>query len=174
MDYRVRSADLRELVKHPELARQNGTATVLSGTGAFVSSISTLSAIAAAPDAREQLQELIDALREEEWAFAMSVMDEDDTGIFNTLYLIPVPDGRHGPRIKVMIDPARAVRPGGKEATVPFDPGKKAEGPISADLERQVRAFIDLNREALMREWNREYSSTKKFLADLKPLPSKR
>jgi hypothetical protein len=81
---------------------------------------------------------------------------------------------RHGPRIKVAIDPANAVRPGGKEATVPFDPNKAASGPISPGLERQVREFIELNREVLLDYWNLKFSSTSKFLSQIKPLARSR
>jgi hypothetical protein len=102
----------------------------------------------------------------------MTILDEDDTGIKNNLWFQPVPGGQHGPRIKVMIDPPRAVRPGGKEATVPFD--SKALGDISSALEGQVRAFIDLNRDVLIKYWNLEYASTKKFLDELKPLSRRR
>lgn len=173
MSIAVRTADPDEFFRHPELTGQAGTATVLSGTGAMVMSIDELRSIAEAADALERLEALVDALQEEAWAFAMAVMDEDDTGIANTLWMVPVPEGRHGPRLKVMIDPMRAVRPGGVQATVPFDPDKPAEGPISEALEAKVRAFIALNREALMKEWRREYSSSKKFLADLEPLPKR-
>jgi hypothetical protein len=72
-----------------------------------------------------------------------------------------------------MIDPPKAVRPGRQQATVPFDADKPAEGTIPSALEREVRAFIELNREALLKEWNREFASTREFLAAIKPLPRK-
>jgi|SRR5579871_396415 hypothetical protein len=171
LNIRVRSSAFEELAAHPELAREG--ATVVSGTGAFVLPISLLQDMATAPDARQRLADLADALIEEEYAFAMTVLNEDDTGIFNTLWFQPAPGIAHGPRIKVMIDPPKAVRPGGQQATVPFDPDKPAEGGISSALERQVRAFIELNRDALLKEWNREFGSTREFLAAIKPLPKK-
>jgi hypothetical protein len=171
MSVTVRSSELAELTEKPELIQQAGTATLVTGTGAFISQISTLQEIAGAPDVRERLEDFVEALLEEEYAFAMTVLDEDDTGIRNSLWFQPTPGIRHGPRIKVMIDPMKAVRPGGKQATVPFAPDKPAEGDISQALERQVRAFIELNREVLMKEWNREFESSKKFLAAIKPLP---
>jgi hypothetical protein len=167
----IRSAAFEELMAHPELAGETNSATVVTGTEAFVAPISLLRELAKAPDAGQRLADIADALIEEEYAFALTVLDEDDTGIRNSLWFQPAPGIQHGPRIKVMIDPAKAVRPGGEQATVPFDPDKQAEGDISHALERQVRAFIELNREALMKEWNREFDSSKKFLAAIKPLP---
>jgi hypothetical protein len=170
----IATRDVTELTIHPELLRQTGTATVVSGTGAFFAQISTLQEIAAAPDAAKQLEAMVEALLEKQFEYAMTILDEDDTGIKNNLWFQPVPGGQHGPRIKVMIDPLRAVRPGGKEATVPFDSNAPATGDISSALEGQVRAFIDLNRDVLIKYWNLEYASTKKFLAELKPLPRRR
>jgi hypothetical protein len=170
-DFPVRSSDFSDLAIHPERARDG--VTVVPGTGTAVLPITLLDDIAKAPDAQQRLADVVDALIEEEYAFAMTVLDEDDTGIFNNLWYQPAPGIQHGPRIKVMLDPARAVRPGGKQASVPFDPNKAAEGDISPALERQVRDFIELNREALLKEWNREFGSTKQFLAALQPLPKK-
>jgi hypothetical protein len=170
-DIPVRSSDFSELAAHPELAREG--ATVVPGTGAFVLPITLLAEMATAPDARQRLANFADALIVEEYAFAITMLDEDDTGIVNSLRFQPAPGIQHGPRIKVMIDPATAVRPGGQQASVPFDPDRPAEGNISLALERQVRAFIELNRDVLLKEWNREFKSTKAFLAAIKPLPKK-
>jgi hypothetical protein len=170
-DIPVRSSDFSELAAHPELARDG--ATVVPGTGAFVLPITLLAEMATSPDARQRLADFADALIEEEYAFAMTVLDEDDTGIVNTLWFQPAPGIQHGPRIKVMIDPATAVLPGGQQASVPFDPDKPAECNISPALERQVRAFIELNREVRLKEWNRQFKSSKAFLAAIKPLPKK-
>jgi hypothetical protein len=171
----VRSADgFGELAAHPERVREANSATVIVGTGSYASQIQMLYEIAKEPDVRQRLEELADSLIEEEFAYAMAILDPDDTGITtNNLWFQPAPGIQHGPRIKVMIDPAFAVRPGGKQATVPIDPTKKAEGDISPALERQVRDFIALNLPVLIRYWNLEYSSTKKFLADLKPIPQR-
>jgi hypothetical protein len=170
-DIPVRSSDFSELAAHPELAREG--ATVVSGTGAFVLPIRLLAEMATAPDARQRLADIADALIEEEYAFAMTVLDEDDTGIVNTLWFQPAPGIQRRPLIKVMVNPATAVRPGGHQASVPFDPDKPAERDISPALERQMRAFIELNREVLLKEWNRQFKSTKAFLAAIKPLPKK-
>jgi hypothetical protein len=65
-----------------------------------------------------------------------------------------VPTSQHGPRIKVAIDPPDSIRQGGVEATVLFAADKPASDPIPPALERQVRAFIELNKPMLMDYWN--------------------
>jgi hypothetical protein len=170
MNITIRSSDFGELAKNPEF-HQPHTATVVQGTGTFVAPISLLRDIARAPDAVRQLEDVIEALTEQEFLYAMAILDADDTGIANTLWFIPVPEGQHGPRIKVAIDPPRAVRPGGVEATVPFDRDQPATGPIPPALERQVREFIELNCDALLKYWRLEFPSTRKFISQLRPLP---
>jgi hypothetical protein len=168
-DITVQSFD--ELAQHPERARHG--ATLVPGMSLFVAPISLLQDLAKAPDAGQRLADFADALIEEEYAYAMTVLTERNTGIYNTLWFLPAPGIQHGPRVKVMIDPARTSRPGGKQAAVPFDRSKPAEGDISPALERDVRDWIDLNRDALMKAWNLEYEGTSDFLDALKPLPKK-
>jgi hypothetical protein len=152
---------------------QTGTATVVPGSGVFFD-YRALRELIGDPDRVGQLQAVLEALKEAE-EYAMAILDEDDTGIENTLWFVPVPGGQHGPRIEVAIDPPNAVRRGGAMATVPFDPTRKAEGVfIAPALEKDVRDFIDQNREVLLRYWNMGYTSTKKFTADLRPLPKRR
>jgi hypothetical protein len=101
--------------------------------------------------------------------YATAILGPDDTGIDNTLWYIPISED---PRIKVAIDPPHAKRPGGVEATVPFD--APSIGPIPAVLEKQVRQFIELNREALLWYWQLgDDVTTKEFLARLRPISSK-
>jgi len=91
------------------------------------------------------------------------------TGIENPLWFIPGPEGQHGPRIKVSIDPPHAKRPGGKEATVPFDKDKPVSGELSPALELQVRKFIEINKAALLDYWNLN-TTTDEFIARLHPV----
>jgi len=169
MTITIRSSDLVELTDKPEILRQAGTATVVTGTGAFVAPISVLREIAGASDAIQQLENMVEALAEQEQLYAMAILGSGVTGITNTLWYIPVPEGQHGPRIKVAIDPPHTKRPGGTEATVPFDEGKPASGPIPHALERQVRAFIELNKAALLDYWNLN-TTTDEFVAQLRPI----
>ena len=170
MTVTIRSSDIAELAAKPELMKENGTATVVAGTGAFVAPISVLREISGAPDAVQQLANMVEGLAEQEYLYAMAILGTKVTGLANTLYYLPVPEGQHGPRIKVAIDPAHTFRRGGIEATVPFDEGKPASGgPISPALEGQVRAFIAVNRAALLAYWNLE-TSTDEFIAALRPI----
>jgi hypothetical protein len=82
-------------------------------------------------------EELADSLIEEEFAYATAILDRTTQASPRTRFQ-PAPGIQHGPHNKVMIDPAFAMWPGGKQATVPFDPTKKAEGEISPALECQV------------------------------------
>jgi hypothetical protein len=171
----IRSAeDFGELAAHPERVREANSATVVAATGSVVTSLAMWKELSRMPGAPAALVDFTEALLEKEYEYAMAILDEDDTGIKNNMWFVPVPEGQQGPRLEVAIDPANAVRRGGLMATVPFDPTRKAEGPIPKALERDVREFIELNRLVLMRYWNLEYSSTKKFTADLQPLPKRR
>ncbi len=160
MNIKVRSSDFIEV----ELPQRAGTATVVSGTGAFITSISTLRELSGNPDA---IRQLVDDLEEQEYLYAMAILGSAVTGIDNTLWYIPVPGGQHGPRVKIAIDPPHAKRPGGVEATVPFD--KATIGSVTPELERQVRSFIALNRQALLDYWNLNVT-TDEFIARLRPI----
>jgi len=146
---------------------QPGTVTPVSGSGAFVATIDLLREFDAQGVGRGQLAAFIDDLEEQEHLYAMATLSPAKTGIDNTVYMIPVPQGRHGPRLKVMIDPPRAVRRGGKEATVPFD--SDTFPPVDAKLEQQLRAFIELNRPVLLAYW-REEMATDEFVAQLRSI----
>jgi hypothetical protein len=153
-----------DMVEVPHL----GAVSLASSSGAFVTTIETLSEL------NEQgigLSEIVDALKdareEQENLYAMAVLTTATTGIYNTIYLIPVPHGRHGPRLKVMLDPPRAKRPGGNEATVPFDTGTKP--PVDVELEQQLRRFIEINRPALLAYWQGE-TATDEFISQLRPI----
>jgi hypothetical protein len=172
MPVTIGSSDIGELAQNPQLIpRATNTASVLSGTGAFIAPITIWQTIAAeiaqvSPEAAERLRQIGDALAEEEALELMTVLHPEHTGVENTLWYIPTK--AHGPRIKIAIDPARAKRRGGVEATVPFD--APSIGLNSERLEKQVRAFIDLNRDALMAYWFDDRVDTKTFLDQIKPI----
>jgi hypothetical protein len=144
-----------------------GTVSLVSGSGAFVTSIETLRELNEQGIEPGGLTSLIDALEEQEHLYAMAVLTTATTGIDNTVYMIPVPEGRHGPRLKVMLDPPRAKRRGGKEATVPFD--SDTVPPVEAELEKQLRTFIELNRLVLLAYWEGELA-TDEFIAQLRSI----
>lgn len=135
--------------------------------GGAIISTQALRKLASSDDPAKELNDLAEAVAEQENLYAMATLSSRVTGIDNLLIYIPVPQGQHGPRIKVAVDPPN--KPGGKEATVPFDRGKAASGDIPAALEEQVRRFIALNEIALMEYWRLDIS-TDEFIARLRPL----
>ena len=144
-----------------------GTVTPVSGSGAFVATIDMLRDFDANGIEPGQLAAMIDALEEQEQLYAMAILSSAKTGIDNTVYMIPVPQGRHGPRLKVAIDPPHAKRPGGIEATVPFD--SDTVPPVDARLEQQLRQFIELNRPVLLAYWHGELT-TDEFVVQLQSI----
>lgn len=173
MQVTIGSSSIMDLVQDPKLIPQtSNTASVLSGTGAFVAPISIWHTLATeiaqvSPEAAERLREIGEALAEEEARELTAVWHPETTGVDNTLWFIPTKTG-HGPRIKVAIDPPRAKRRGGVEASVPFD--APAVGPIPERLEHQVRAFIEKNRQALEAFWFDERVDSKTLDDSIQPI----
>jgi hypothetical protein len=93
MSATVRSSELAELTEKVELIQQAGTATVVSGTGTFIAPISMLRSLVGAPDAVQQLEDIVEALAEQEQLYAIAILGSAVTGIANTLWYIPVPEG---------------------------------------------------------------------------------
>ena len=140
-----------------------GTITPLSsGTGAVVS-IEWLREIDARGLSRGELGPLIEAIEELEVEEDMVSAWPEDTGVANALKILPRSGASHGPRIKVAIDPPNRFRTtrGGVEASVPFDATSISDpvpAIVPASLLQQVRAFIDINRDALIAFYNEEIS----------------
>jgi hypothetical protein len=76
------------------------------------------------------------------------------TGLDNTVF-ISVKFPRHGPRIKVAIDPPTHVDPAGNNASVSIDDGRLVAGDLPARTLEQVRHFININRAVLMDYWEK-------------------
>jgi hypothetical protein len=98
-----------------------------------------------------------DAAAEEEMLSEMASYGSDDTGVSNSIFISTKTGVRHGPRVKVAIDPPDSFSPGGKNATVTFD--GKAIGEVPAGLLWQVQQFISLNRKVLDEYWNEQIST---------------
>ena len=86
----------------------------------------------------------------------MASFGPDDTGV------------RHGPRVKVAIDPPLHFSADGDNASVKFD-GTVAVGDVPARLLKQVQAFIELNRPVLTEYWE-ERISTGELVRRLRPI----
>jgi hypothetical protein len=93
----------------------------------------------------------------------MTSLTEEDTGIWRTIFLIMRHAARHGPRIKVAVDPARGLNSevGVTVYTVGDNP-RVARGcrPLPAPDERDVIRFIRLNRATIERHYNGEISGS--------------
>jgi hypothetical protein len=75
------------------------------------------------------------------------------TGVDHTVFISPRGNARHGPRIKVAIDPPDSLDPHSETATIDLD-GNVAAGRIDPALLRQAREFLQLNRDVLVDYWN--------------------
>jgi hypothetical protein len=92
------------------------------------------------------------ALPEDEELEEMVSYGKNITGIDNTIFISPKGNARHGPRLKVAIDPPDSISPHGKNASVSFD-GSSVGEPIPRKLFEQVMKFIELNRDTLNDYW---------------------
>jgi hypothetical protein len=112
---------------------------------------------------------LADAAAEEELIGDMVNCLKDETGVDNTIFIGQKGYARHAARIKVAIDSINAAS---KTVSVAIHDGSIVAGDgnaISAALLRQVRSFIQINRDVLLDYWDVRIS-TKQLQARLKPI----
>jgi hypothetical protein len=76
------------------------------------------------------------------------------TGIAHTIFISPKGNARHGPRLKVAIDPPDSIDPRSHTVSVTID--GKPLGKIDPVLLAAVCDFIALNRAVLLAYWNYE------------------
>jgi hypothetical protein len=97
---------------------------------------------------------MTDELAEEELLEEEVAFRKDATGIDNTIFISPRGKTRHAPRIKLAIDPPDSINPGTEAASIAIHDGSVVAGEnVQAALLRQVRRFIDLNRDTLLDYW---------------------
>jgi hypothetical protein len=168
----VRSSEVGELAANPELIQQAGTATVIVGTGSFVMSISTLNEIVAAPDADLQLTRMLKALREQELLAIDDDYDEneemvslrtDKTGVDNVVFVSPRGRARHGPRIKIAIDPPQSLNPSTITASMSIDDYSVRGAYMPVPIAQQAMQFIKRNHAVLLAYWNYEIDTAQLF-----------
>ena len=95
-----------------------------------------------------------DELAEKELVEEMVSYRKDVTGIDHTVFISPKGHTRHGPRVKLAIDPPDTVDPRSKTASIAIKhPAIVAGEDVPAPLLDQVRRFIDLNRVTLLDYW---------------------
>jgi hypothetical protein len=77
------------------------------------------------------------------------------TGVDNVIFISQKGYARHAARIKVAIEPPDSIDVTSDTASIEISSGQVVAGEISdAELLKQVRKFIELNRPALVDYWN--------------------
>jgi hypothetical protein len=95
-----------------------------------------------------------DELAERELLQEMVSVTKAETGVDNTIWISPKGNTRHAPRIKLAIDPPDSFDPRGETASIMIDDGKVVAGEVPSKLRKQVRKFLDLNRDVLLEYWD--------------------
>jgi hypothetical protein len=151
------------------------TITLVSGSGAFVASIDTLRKLNEQGIDPGDLTSLIAALeeQEDEAGHMVSVVNRR-SGIDNTLFASTKGNSRHAARIKIAVDPPDSLNEASDgKASMALHDYSTVGAYVPPRLVEEVKAFIELNRAALMAYWNAEID-TESFLERLTPIPSKK
>jgi hypothetical protein len=149
------------------------TVARVSGTGGFVADIDLLREINAngvAPGELTAVIEALDAQAETEMLGDLSSYPSRETGVDNTIFVSTKIGVRHGPRIKLAVDPPDSLSPGCVNASIAIDSGEVVAG-IKPDAKvlKQAREWIALNRDALLDYWHCRIS-TPDFGERMKPI----
>jgi hypothetical protein len=97
------------------------------------------------------------------------------TGVDNTVFISQKGFAKHGPRIKIAIEPPDSINVTSKTASVSINSGKVIAGDaaeVSLALSKQVEKFIELNRAVLLDYWNAKIS-TEELQERLKAVPKR-
>jgi hypothetical protein len=87
---------------------------------------------------------------------------KDITGVDNTVFISQKGYARHGPRIKVAIDPPDSINVTSKTVSFSISSGEVVAGDeadVSAALQKEVEKFIALNRDVLLDYWNAQITT---------------
>jgi hypothetical protein len=98
---------------------------------------------------------LAEQIAERELVGEMVSYRKDVTGVDNTVFISAKGHAQPAARIKLAIDPPQSINPLGKTASVAIHNGNVMAGEAapSAELLRQARRFIEINRDALIDYW---------------------
>src|SRR5262249_23751118 len=114
--------------------------------------------------------EFADELAETELMEEMVSYRKNITGVDHTVFISPKGQVRHGPRLKVAINPPDSLNPSGESASISIPEGQVVAGTVDPALLEQIRQFIALNRDALLDYW--EYrTDTAQLQQRLRPIP---
>jgi hypothetical protein len=100
-----------------------------------------------------EIVDFADELAEEELVEETVSYRKNVTGVDKTIFISPKGKTRHSPRIGLAIDPAHTVDPQSETAAVTTADGAVVAGAVPPDLLKQVRRFIDANRDVLLDYW---------------------
>ncbi len=95
---------------------------------------------------------LADELAEQELLEEMVSYRKKTTGVDHIVFVFPKGNTRHGPRIKLAINPPDSLNPRAETTSSTFD-GEVVDGVVPSWLLKQVRRFLELNRDALTDFW---------------------
>jgi hypothetical protein len=98
--------------------------------------------------------EMLDPALEEELTADMVSFRKNVTGVDNTVF-ISVKFPGHAPRIKVAVDPPTHIDVFGNNASVAIADGKLLAGKLPSNVQKQVEAFLQLNRDVLIDYWEK-------------------
>jgi hypothetical protein len=110
-----------------------------------------------------------DELAERELLEEMVSYRKDVTGVDNTVFISPRGQVRHGPRVKLAINPPDSLDPSTETASIAIEGGNVVAGKVPAKLCKQVQRFIELNHDVLLDYWNYRID-TKQLQERLKPI----
>jgi hypothetical protein len=164
MNITYRSFDFADAKAKPDrILQADGPVTLVTGTGAFVpiSVLRDLLQSGAAEEWLAWLQHVNEALADQEAEEDMVSAWPEDTGVDHALKILPRAGARHGPRIKVAINPPDRFSEGGTYATIPFGETSIASpvpNIVPPQLLRQLHEYIALNREPLIAFYNERIS----------------
>jgi hypothetical protein len=119
-------------------------------------------------DASAELQPIVDIsdeLAERELLEEMVSYRKDVTGVTHTIFISPKGKTKHAARNKIAIEPPDTLNPDTVTASIEISNAKVVAGKTpDTDLQKQVKAFIELNRSVLMDYW--EYRIDTKQLTE--------
>jgi hypothetical protein len=111
-----------------------------------------------------------DELAERELLGEMASFGKNVTGVDNTVFISAKGYARHGPRIKLAIDPPNSIDSTSETISIAIDSGEVVAGKAPpARLLKQVRRFIELNHDVLIDYWNSRFL-TDELVRRLKPI----
>lgn len=93
---------------------------------------------------------------------AMSNLRPEDTGIPGVVIWVSAGEfegkkGQHGPRVKVILGGGKVTQESLAAApSVTIADGKVVRGKLTGKVLKQVRDFLELNREVLLQYWNQD------------------